>query len=309
MKKLFCSLMAVVFLLSGAATAAQSEDTYFPITFYSDPVVDGHTYNLINSYSHQYLQAQSDGDPSELKQSDFPLAQLQLRDFRFSFAGQDSLGAYYSIIPAANEKSRLDVDNASNKNAAKVKLFKQNELFPQAQAFRFLDNGDQTYRIQPLLSNSKVLEVAGPSMDETAPIQLWDYVGAENQKWILIDKDKNAEPPFEAFSVALSSPSGTTQFTVRLSNNSGNEISYGLEAFALERFNGISWESGRYFRPAYGEIGFVFLPNSVRFERLSFYADSKLTPLPEGKYRVVFKTAYSEPGYAEFEINSKSSYS
>jgi len=157
------------------------------IKIFSDSIQPGCSYTLKNVYSELYLSKNSNLLPF-LHQSSSNIGsepiQLQFKFFLFE-GSEDEDNAYYYIIPADNEQIVLDVNNAKNANGTKIKVFKRNDAYIQAQLFKFICNNDGSYRIVPKLSDNKVIEVAGPSKNDGADIQLWDYIGADNQKWIL----------------------------------------------------------------------------------------------------------------------------
>lgn len=297
-------IMTILTALSiGMALCAFRVTAESKASFFSDAVVDGHTYLLMNAYSCAYLEITDAASPSKLHQTTFP--PRQNRDFLLKAAEKDE--GYFYIIPAANQNVRLDVDNAFNKNGTVVKTFKENPAFSHAQKFKFIDNGDNTYRIQPKLSDSCVLEVAGPSISMDAQIQLWEYVGGKNQKWILIDKDKSGEPAFEIACEPNTYSAGTSNITVRLKNNSGQEIGYSQNDYKLEKWNGTAWEKFNLKRLSLDETAMIFSSNLEFCGTVTLYEDYlNKTPLPAGRYRLSYNfygnASDKLPCYAEFTI-------
>ena len=109
--------------------------------------------------------------------------------FKLSLVSGSSSPAYYNIIPSVNTSLRFDVNNMSTANGTNLKIFEQSSAYPNAQQFKFISNGDGTYRIVPKCCASstpnEVVEVSGPSTADGANIQIWDWVNGAGQKWIL----------------------------------------------------------------------------------------------------------------------------
>ena len=90
----------------------------------------------------------------------------------------------YSIIPMVTPSYFLDVDNAWDDNGTKIKIF-QNTAH-DAQRFRIIDSGTvggaQTFKIQPKISATRVVDVYGMGTHDGANIHLWDYLNENNPK-------------------------------------------------------------------------------------------------------------------------------
>lgn len=139
------------------------------------------TYYLKNVYSGKYMQIASNQKHSAVTQGDFVGTASQ--QFKFIAAADGS----YAIVPVENTSLRFDINGASAKNGAKLQIFTENAAFARAQTFNLVDNGDGTYRIISKVTNTaeKALEIAGPSKNNGALLQIWDYVGGKNQKWTI----------------------------------------------------------------------------------------------------------------------------
>lgn len=137
------------------------------------------TYYLQNKFSNLTLTANG----STLTQEKYTGKPNQ--KFTFKEAGTQNGKKTYIIVPeSAGENMRLDVFNASLKNGAKLQVFKNNPSHPKAQQFRIIIENDMCILLSCLSTvPQKCLEVAGPSTKAGAPVQLWDYVAADNQKW------------------------------------------------------------------------------------------------------------------------------
>ena len=89
----------------------------------------------------------------------------------------------YSIIPIVNTTKRLDVSGAVDTNGKNVQIFVDHAH--DAQKFRIIDTGKiggtQTYKIQPKISATRVVDVYGMGTHDGANIHLWDYLNENNQ--------------------------------------------------------------------------------------------------------------------------------
>lgn len=92
--------------------------------------------------------------------------------------------AYHRIVPLLDFDLCLDVDNASNTDGANIKIYYNNPGLG-AQSFKFISNGDGTFRIQPHLSSNRVLGVANNSTADQANVELVTWTGHNSQKWVL----------------------------------------------------------------------------------------------------------------------------
>lgn len=248
----------------------------------SAEIKSGNVYYLKNHYSNQYLELRGSSMSSDLYQYDYMGSAAQ--QFKLILVEGSGDDAYYNIVPLVNEELRLDIDNALNQNGTAIKSYKINDPYSRAQLYKFIDNKDGSYRIMPKLSNSKVLEIAGPSQSIYSKAQIWDYVGADNQKWIIAGaNDLIGSKKLEFTCMPYINPKGTTSISLHLKNNSKDEISYGLY-YEIQKYNGTSWEF--YYRPSdVGEVAVVLPAYDEQDENIRLNVNNGSTP--SGKYRVV----------------------
>lgn len=152
----------------------------------SAPTISGGgTYYLKNAYSEKYLEIGTKDSTPSLRQNSFSGDEKQ--KFQLVLANGTGQQAVYSIVPKAKPELRFDIVNASLKNGAAVKLFKENPAYAYAQQFQLKPNENGTFRLISMVSpdTEKALEIAGPSTESLAPVQIWDYAEGANQQWIL----------------------------------------------------------------------------------------------------------------------------
>lgn len=144
------------------------------------------TYYLRNAYSEKYLEISAQGSGASLRQNSFSGDEKQ----KFQLVLVNGVGqqAVYSIVPKANPELRFDIVNASSKNGTMVNLFKENSAYAYAQQFQLKPNENGTFRLLSMVSpgNEKALEIAGPSTENLATVQIWDYAEGKNQQWTLL---------------------------------------------------------------------------------------------------------------------------
>lgn len=157
----------------------------FSLSVSAKEIGDNLQYYLKNCYSGKYMQVEEDKMYSGIVQSDFSGNENQI--FKFIRSGTG-----YEIEPVSALGMRLDIKNASSKNGTALQLYKINKQYSKAQTFKIIENKDGTYRIISNISSSeKAIEAAGPSKQNKAKVQIWDYKGLENQKWELISINEN----------------------------------------------------------------------------------------------------------------------
>ena len=151
---------------------------YLTITY-----VDGYTpissglYYIKSSYSNKYLTLNSSNNVVQK-----------------TFSGEvnqcwklSSSGGFYKIEPVYNPNYVcMDIDNAWDGDGTNVKCFAKSDN-NSAQNFRIIASTSSTFRINPECSDTRVLDVCGPSTDDGANIQLWQYENVSQQNWIFYD--------------------------------------------------------------------------------------------------------------------------
>lgn len=96
---------------------------------------------------------------------------------------------YHQIAPMGNTNLRLDVANASNSDGANISLFVANGGYG-AQSFKFIANGDGSFRIMPYLSSTRVLGIENNSTALGANVELVTWTGHNSQRWVLKKVDQ-----------------------------------------------------------------------------------------------------------------------
>lgn len=140
-------------------------------------ITNGGIYYIKSAFSSRYLDVY--GFNYNVVQHSLNGASNQQWQVRYEGNG------FYSIIPLCKPTNRLDVANGWNTNGTNIQIHISNNS--TAQRFRILSTGNgNTYAIQPQCStdNTHVLDVTGPSKDESVNIQLWEYANVTQQHWI-----------------------------------------------------------------------------------------------------------------------------
>jgi hypothetical protein len=83
----------------------------------------------------------------------------------------------YELKPGTNANLRLDVAGGVYNNGINIQVYTSNSS--QAQRYRIIKNADGSYRFIPQNSAFRGLDVAG-----NGNVQLWDYWGTNNQRWV-----------------------------------------------------------------------------------------------------------------------------
>jgi len=80
------------------------------------------------------------------------------------------------------------VSDGLNENGKRVQTYNNNGH--NAQKWRIVQNYDGTYRIMPIISSTRALEVKSKSTGNNATIQIYDYSAGNHQKWVFEAKTK-----------------------------------------------------------------------------------------------------------------------
>jgi hypothetical protein len=150
---------------------------------------NNHWYALRNKGSGKYLDVPggTSADNTPLQSWEWLGGNAQL----FRLNNTTTTSGYFTIMPKVNSSLLLNVGNAWNGNGAEITNYHVNPSYPNAQQFKFISNGDGTYRIMPALSTTRVVEVGAYKTANGGKIQLytWDANntggGREFQKWSL----------------------------------------------------------------------------------------------------------------------------
>lgn len=180
MKKMIGLFMSL-FLLFGVTCMCVSAESATP--------GNGNHYYIRNCGTGKYLTVINyslDGTRANLVQQSLNYYSIQA----FKLLRETTVNGvnHFEIVSDASAKElRLDVAGASDTNGTNIGLFTRNSDFIHAQRFRFISNGNGTYRIMPQLSSDKCIEVDNGSNSENVNIQLNRYNGATYQQWELVN--------------------------------------------------------------------------------------------------------------------------
>lgn len=133
--------------------------------------------------------------------------------------------AWYSITPK-NSGLRLDIRGAAKTNGTLVQQYGSNSS--AAQRFRFIANGDGTYRISSALTSAQVLDVAGGGTGSGAKVQTWTWANVGQQRWHVSVSAASGYvtiKPAHATSRCLDVPGGSTKSGVQLQIHTCNNTS------------------------------------------------------------------------------------
>lgn len=164
----------------------------------------GRFYMFQNVHSGKFLEV-ADGDltaGANVWQDTFNYDSNRAQVFRLLKPETEDIGngnvntsPYHQIKPCANSTLRFDVDNANNADGANIKIFSYNPGYG-AQSFRFISNGDGSYRIQPYLSrnSNRVLTVVNASTASKANVVLSSWTEDTSQKWVVKEFELDTYP-------------------------------------------------------------------------------------------------------------------
>lgn len=265
---------------------------------YSSIIEHGQVYYLLNLYSKKYLEVNGNKAGASLGQGNFTGGVEQ----QFQFVWAEGIGEYavYSIVPQANPKLRLNVDNASSKNGTKIKLLAESQQTHCAQQFQVKSDEYGFNRVQIFSMVSENTEMAlgleGPSKRNSAPLQIWEYIKASNQKWritpvnemnpgLAIPDSPAADDALSMYSCQSVIPLGTPGIKLAFANK-GRRMASVDDGFMLEKKQGDSWSfyhADTYFTNL---TAHDVPPGEINFLNILF-SDFTDYPLTVGEYRVV----------------------
>lgn len=149
-------------------------------------ITNGTYYLIQNVYSGHFLEVEDTVAVagSNIWQFNYSGSDAQLFQVTTAESGISNSSGYHQLVPKSNTSLRVDVSNASNSDGANIQLFVSNGGYG-AQSFKFISNGDGSFRIMPHLSSTRVLSIAGNSADAMENVQLRTWTQHDSQKWIL----------------------------------------------------------------------------------------------------------------------------
>lgn len=124
--------------------------------------------------------------------------------------------AWYTLTPRVSSL-KVDVRGGSTANGSWIQQYSANST--ASQRFRFVANGDGTYRIVTALSGSKVMDVAGGATTNGAKVQLWTWTSVNQQRWQVLNATTAGFvtlKPKHATSRCLDVPGASTRSGVQL---------------------------------------------------------------------------------------------
>lgn len=92
--------------------------------------------------------------------------------------------AWYTLTPRVSGL-RVDIRLGGTTNGTWVQQHSANTT--NSQQFRFVSNGDGTFRVYSRLSNSQVFDVAGGATSNHAKVQTWKWADVNQQKWQVLN--------------------------------------------------------------------------------------------------------------------------
>lgn len=141
--------------------------------------------------------------------------------------------AWYTLSPRVSGL-RVDVRLGGTSNGTRVQQHSANTT--NSQQFRFVSNGDGTFRVYSRLSNSQVFDVAGGATSNGAKVQTWKWDKVNQQKWQVLNATAAGFVTFKpkhATSRCLDVPNASKSSGVQLQIYSCNNTS--SQQFTLKK--------------------------------------------------------------------------
>lgn len=163
---------------------------------------------------------------------------------------------YHQLSPAGNISLCMDVDNASDSDGANIKIFSSNSGYG-AQSFKFIDNGDGSFCIQPYLSSTRVLGVANNSTANQANVELVSYNESDvhaSQKWVLKKVNAATDPDYYAMNWSYFFRGADAESVKRISQrffNANADSHYGTD---IVRVDGENSTGKEIYSPCAGKV-------------------------------------------------------
>ncbi len=149
-----------------------------PVIVKADIIPEGY-YRIRNVNSNLYLDAEGLADKSNIRQMFFP-EWIIPQKFLILHQYED----YYSIHAYDAQNLVVDVANASNAAGANIWLYNTN--FSDAQQWKFLNNGDGSFRVMSKCSDgTKAMVVQYASTESGGNVIQYSFNNTLNEKWFL----------------------------------------------------------------------------------------------------------------------------
>lgn len=146
---------------------------------------------------------------------------------------------YHQLSPAGNLPLCMDVDNAWDVDGANIKIFSSNPGYG-AQSFKFISNGDGSFRIKPHFSDTRVLGVANNSTANQANVELVTWTGHASQKWVLKKVNAATDPDYYAMNWSYFFRGADAESVKRISqrfSNANGDSHYGTDFVRVDGGN------------------------------------------------------------------------
>lgn len=178
-KKMVSVLLSLMFVFT---IGMQS---YLPLAkAASSTLTSNQIYYIKNKRTGKYLTASSSSSGATLSLQNFSKGNLQ--KFKFTLAETTSGIQYYTIVLNSNNNLKVNITNSSNADGVRIGL--TTTASANAQRFRFIlntANGQNSYRIMPKLSSTRVFSVAN-NLGTGVPIYLYgNNSSSYHQDWII----------------------------------------------------------------------------------------------------------------------------
>ncbi|HEX4058105.1 MAG TPA: RICIN domain-containing protein [Galbitalea sp.] len=131
-------------------------------------------------------------------------------------AVQVDTSQWYSITARVSNKN-VDVRGGGTANGTALQQYPGNGT--SAQKFKFISNGDGTYRIESALTSSEVWDVSGGGTGNGTHVQTWSWANVAQQKWYVYNATVAGYVtliPSHAQSKCLDVPGGSTASSLHL---------------------------------------------------------------------------------------------
>ena len=203
------------FYSSDCSSSYAAKRPRITIEYYTGSPVSGITSNGIyfirSVYSGKYIDVRNSGGVNtDVLQYSFNGGKNQ--QWQVKYHG----GGVYSFIPQHNTALRLDVPNGLDSSGLNMQVYSFNNA--KAQLFRIYSNGDSygSYRIMPLCSSTRVLDIEGPSTADAAPIQIWTWSGSNQMRWCFEKVDYGNAPRYTDIATSAGMHMNCAGFALRI---------------------------------------------------------------------------------------------
>ena len=163
---------------------------------------------------------------------------------------------YHQLLPAANVNLCMDVDNAWDVDGANIKIFSSNPGYG-AQSFKFIDNGDGSFCIQPYLSSTRVLGVANNNTANQANVELVSYNERDvhaSQKWVLKKVNAATDPDYYSMNWSYFFRGADAESVTRISQRFSNANAASHYGTDIVRVDGVNSTGKAIYSPCAGKV-------------------------------------------------------